>query len=170
MSFCFSRTAAVAVQWRVPAMQPRLLRAHRCSSDSRGIRVSQNVFRSSAKSTNAAARPTFYPWLHRLFCVIRREGVTSLRGAPPGTSLETSTSAACRNVCDRHLLCESCETYSGLDCRRAAVAVLRRSSITVKIRVLQGACLPVGTAAICSSIAICTSCLLPWYLPQPRSR
>ena len=43
----------------------------------------------------------------------------------------------------------ACETYSGLDCRRAAVAVLRRSSITVKIRVLQGAGLPVGKAAIC---------------------
>ena len=51
--------------------------------------------------------------------------------------------------------------------RRAAVAGFRRSKFIINIRVLQAFA---SQSADSSSIAICTPCLLPWYLPQSRSR
>ena len=47
---------------------------------------------------------------------------------------------------------------------------LRKLKFIIGILALQSTCLQIGKAAICSSIAICTTCLLPWYLPQSRSR
>ena len=51
--------------------------------------------------------------------------------------------------------------------RRTAVAGFRRSKFIINIRVLQAFA---SQSADSSSIAICTPCLLPWYLPQSRSR
>ena len=61
----------------------------------------------------------------------------------------------------------ACETYSGWDCCSCSGCGPRKSNSSLKYEFCKALA---SRSADSSSIAICTSCLLPWYLPQSRSR
>ena len=153
-----------------------LLRAHRrCSvvSGGRCINASRPGSQWSRKRTNAGMRRvTMAGKIARSALPPRPRTCTALGGAPPGTSLEASTSAVCRarqvgiGIASR-VAVRCIAAGIGSSCSGCS---LRKLKFIIEIRALQSTCLQIGKAAICSSIAICTTCLLPWYLPQSRSR
>ena len=154
-----------------PAMQLRALLAHRLLQ--RLQRYHRHTQRSARchNHTNAGMQPggQWHPKSldqpsHRgreLARLLEERLLGRLWRARQGlfvVTLEPITARDCRFAC---------ETYSGWDCCSCSGCGPRKSKFIIEIRVLQGACLPVADS---SSIAICTPCLLPWYLPQSRSR
>ena len=176
MSFCF--LSAVAVRWRVTQLCSYVLSLHTgCCSVCRGIRISRNVPLNATTTRMREMQPVDNGMQHR-----------SISLAAAAANLHSSSWSVSWDVSgglDKCCLSQRAMTGSAhtelshrvaVRCIAAGIGSscsgcsLRKLKFIIEIRALQSTCLQIGKAAICSSIAICTSCLLPWYLPQSRSR
>ena len=149
---------------RAPVLQQQLAEVSETHA-MRSVRSRNHECGNAAGDNGMQNRPALPAGVPRIYPQLLEERLLGRLWRPrPLPFVATRRIGRQRSTCKR-------ESTAARLPRRTAVAGFRRSKFIINIRVLQGACLPVSAKLLSAGcIAICTSCLLPWYLPQSRSR
>ena len=145
---------------RAPVLQQQLAEVSETHA-MRSVRSRNHECGNAAGDNGMQNRPALPAGVPRIYPQLLEERLLGRLWRPrPLPFVATRRIGRQRSTCKR-------ESTAARLPRRTAVAGFRRSKFIINIRVLQAFA---SQSADSSSIAICTPCLLPWYLPQSRSR